>query len=128
MSKDDDKWVNMRQEKIEFDGKMCLLLSLRDVSSSHILQKTKQEVELLRKLHLTILHDLVDPLSLIHVSAAWLVKYHQMLKKKNEESFQTGGRSTEAFENMFNILVASKMSLFKCKDLMEIATDGDVPH
>lgn len=41
-AKDDDKWVNMRQEKIEFDGKTCLLLSLRDVSTSHILQKAKQ--------------------------------------------------------------------------------------
>ena len=29
---------------------------------------------------------------------------------------------------MFNILVASKMSLFKCRDLLEVAMGAEVPH
>lgn len=48
-----------------------------------MLQKTKQQMELIRKLHLTISGDLVDPLSLIHMSVKWLVKHYQRQKKKN---------------------------------------------
>lgn len=29
-------------------------------------------------------------------------------------------QTSEALENLYNILVASKMSLFKCRDLLEI--------
>ena len=71
---------------------------------------------------MTISKDLVDPLSLIGTSAKWLIIW-----LKQQRSIQTGGKAvmdptqcSEALENLYNILVASKMSLFKCRDLLEI--------
>lgn len=61
------------------------------------------------------------------MSSAWLVKYFRDLKKRNG-GHATDEKVAEAFESMFNIMVASKMSLFKCRDLMEIATGGEVAH
>ena len=73
----EQKWVNVRRQKMIFDGEKCLLLSLRDVTSSHMLDKTKKESEMLKKLHMTISKDLVDPLNLITTSAKWLIMWQK---------------------------------------------------
>jgi len=111
---EDEKWVNLRHQEIIFEGEKCVLLSMRDVSSTHKLSKSKQEIELLKKLSTTISEDLIDPLSLIAVSVNWLIRW-QKDNSPNEE----------VLENLYRILVASKMSLFKCKDLLEISSGMD---
>ena len=68
-----------------FEGQKCMLLSMRDVTSSHILDKTKQEIDMLKKFSQTISKDLVDPLSLIDSSANWLIWQH----KENKEHFNS---------------------------------------
>ena len=92
------------------------MISLRDVTSIHNLQKYQQEKALLQKLHLTISKDLVDPLTLIIVSVNWLIRWHKQLKGVKIRS----KTKEEALENLYNILIASKLSFFKCKDLLEI--------
>lgn len=67
---------------------------------------------------MTISKDLVDPLSMIGTSAKWLIIWLKQLNKQT-----TPAQSTEALENLYNILVASKMSLFKCRDLLKINKD-----
>ena len=42
-----DKWVSLQKQEILFGGEKCVMLSLRDVTSLHILNKTKQEKALL---------------------------------------------------------------------------------
>lgn len=67
---------------------------------------------------MTISKDLVDPLSMIGTSAKWLIIWLKQLNKQ-----MTPAHSPEALENLYNILVASKMSLFKCRDLLKINKD-----
>ena len=98
------------------------MISMRDVTPSHVLDKTKQEVDLLKKFSQTINKDLVDPLSLIIASANWLIWY---TKDKNRKINEEGVVSKDVLENLYSILVASKMSLFKCKDLLELNANVD---
>lgn len=111
----------MRRQEIFFDGEKCLLLSFRDVTPSHILDKAKEESALLKKLHMTISKDLIDPLSLIATSAKYIIRKQ---KARSNQSLQIVNKEKE-LENLYNILVASKLSLFKCKDLLEINAGND---
>ena len=65
--------MNVRRQKIIFDGEKCILLSLRDVTPRYLLELTQKEQRMLTKLHMTISKDLIDPLSLIGTSAKWLI-------------------------------------------------------
>ena len=68
---------------------------------------------------MTISKDLVDPLSMIGTSSKWLIIW---LKQLNKQMGGSGGQQNkEALDYLYNILVASKMSLFKCRDLLEIS-------
>ena len=67
---------------------------------------------------MTISKDLMDPLSMIGTSVKWLIIWLKQLNKQT-----TPAQNTEALENLYNILVASKMSLFKCRDLLQINKD-----
>ena len=71
---------------------------------------------------MTISKDLVDPLSFIIVSVNWLIKWH----KQNCNVLAESSGKEEALENLYNILVASKMSFFKCKDLLVINADSNL--
>ena len=73
---------------------------------------------MLKNLHMTISKDLVDPLIMIGTSAKWLIIWLKQLNK-----LTVPVQNTEALENLYNILVASKMSLFKCRDLLQINKD-----
>ena len=86
---------------------------MRDTSTTHELQRAKDEVAMLQKLHLTISKDLIDPLNLIYFIINWLMKWYDKLDQKDKKS--------EVFENMIKILIASKISTFKCKDLLELS-------
>ena len=61
-------------------------------------------------LNSSISGDLVDTLSMIGVTASWLIKWQ---KKRNAPD--DGG---ESLAKLYRILVASKMSFFKCCDLL----------
>ena len=89
------------------------MLSLKDVTSHLELEKAKQEVAMLQKLQLTISKDLVDPLNLIFFCVKWLIQFQQ--KHKQDQ------KSKEFMEHLFNIMIASKMSIYKCKDLLELS-------
>ena len=67
---------------------------------------------------MTISKDLMDPLSMIGTSVKWLIIWLKQLNKQ-----MIPAQNTEALENLYNILVASKMSLFKCRDLLQINKD-----
>ena len=41
---ENEKWINLRRQDIIFEGEKCLLLSLRDVSASYKLYKSKQQI------------------------------------------------------------------------------------
>lgn len=113
------RWVNLHRTEIMFEGDRCLLLSMRDISSNFALNQKKEQVELLKKFSKTISKDLVDPLNLIIASANWLIWQHKEKQKASDQA-DSYSQNQEVLENLYNILVASKMSLFKCKDLLEI--------
>ena len=52
------------------------MLSIRDVTQEHQLQRSKEDFESLTKLHMTISKDLVDPLTLILVCVKWLIVWY----------------------------------------------------
>ena len=66
---------------------------------------------LLKKLQKTISKDIADPLSLISASAKSILHNQELRKDK------------QLLENLKTILVASKIGLFKCWDLLEVMTD-----
>lgn len=68
---------------------------------------------MLQNLHLTISKDLMDPLNLIFFVINWLMEWFEKLDSKTKTS--------EVYENMVKIMIASKMSTFKCKDLLELS-------
>ena len=53
---------------------------MRDVTPYHVLDKKKEEVDMLKKFSQTISKDLVDPLSLIIASANWLIWWNKEQK------------------------------------------------
>ena len=63
-----------------FEGEKCLLITMRDVTPYHVLDKKKEEVDMLKKFSQTISKDLVDPLSLIIASANWLIWWNKEQK------------------------------------------------
>lgn len=103
----------MQQQKLIFDGEECVVVSLRDISTTHELQRAKDDVALLQKLNLTISKDLIDPLNLIFFVINWLLKWYEKLEPRHKQD--------EVYENMIKIMIASKMSTFKCKDLLELS-------
>jgi sensor histidine kinase regulating citrate/malate metabolism len=48
-----------------FDNEECLLLLLRDVTEFHQLQQQKQQVSMMKMLHATVSHDMMNPISAI---------------------------------------------------------------
>lgn len=68
---------------------------------------------MLQNLHLTISKDLMDPLNLIFFVINWLLEWYEQLDSKI--------KNIEVYENMVKIMIASKMSTFKCKDLLELS-------
>ena len=55
----------------------------------------------------------MDPLNLIFFVINWLLEWYEQLDSKI--------KNIEVYENMVKIMIASKMSTFKCKDLLELS-------
>ena len=58
---------------------------MHDLSARHKLQKKQEEVDFYMKMHKIISEHLIDPLSLISVSASWLLKWHKKACKDEDE-------------------------------------------
>ncbi len=111
--------MELQQQKFIFDGEECILIQMRDVSVTHELQKVKDEVALLQKLNLTISKDLIDPLNLIYLSVNWLITWYK------EQTDSNKAVKESVLNNMINILTASKLCAFKCRDLLELSKNEE---
>ena len=58
-------FVNVRRHKIRYHGKKCILMSLRDVSSSIRLDQETHNNKILKTLQSAVSRDLMTPLSCI---------------------------------------------------------------
>lgn len=105
-----EKWVSIRRQEIIFDDAKCLLVSLHDLSERHKVSQQQKQINILKMLHSSVSGDLVDTLSMIGVTASWLIKWHK-----------ANAPNDEILAKLYRILVASKMSFFKCNDLLEFA-------
>ena len=106
-----EKWVNINRQDIIFDNQRCLLISMHDVSQRHKLSEQQKQIEMLKKLQSTISEDLIDPLSMMGVSSSWLIKWYR----------KQGEANPEILQKLQQILIASKMSYFKCCDLLQFS-------
>lgn len=59
--------MNVRRHKIRYHGKKCILLSLRDVSSSMRLDQETHNNKMLKMLQSAVSRDLMTPLSCIAI-------------------------------------------------------------
>lgn len=105
-------WINIRRQEIIFDNEKCILLSLHNLSERHKLLKKQEEVDLYKKLHCMVTEHMIDPLSLISLSASWLIKW----MNKN-----CPNKTAEVNENLNNILVAAKINFFKCNNMLKLS-------
>lgn len=103
------KWVSFRRQEIIFDDEKCFLLSLRDVTSQHRLEKLVHDQESLKKLLITIQNHLEAPMHEIVKHTKELIKH----------SRQEDTSPTLINELLMKSLVKQKMSLFRCRDLLE---------
>lgn len=99
-----------------FGDERCLLLSMRDVTPHYKLRKQQSDLKYLKKLKFTIQKDLEAPLS----------KLVQHAKQMIREIRRSGIKSDNLNEILLKIFLQSKMSLFRCRDLLEMNTGETV--
>ena len=104
----------MQKQEILYEGENCVLLNLRDVTDSRLLELERQCSQVIKKLNFTFSQDLTAPLSLIIVITECL-----------QDMCQSSPHKTEMLKMLKQITSAAQMAFYKLKDLVVVCQSTD---
>ena len=64
-----EKFYLIRKRKVFYDNKECQLLVFRDVTTHRLLEEERSKLKLMKLLHASVSHDLLNPLGNLEVFA-----------------------------------------------------------